>query len=186
MFLNTEVIHSEPQRHISGNGPRQTPHPPLFISLNGGGEPAWGVATVPYSILHRQPLPGQVSSAVGEDLSVNENLSRKTPPLPLMAIVISHFILSSLRQITLFIPTQQKQKPGECNWVWQVHRMQVRMRLWGETLPVAYPFVVMWYSVTYLEWLIMPICFPYATLQRAIYKSFYQHKLYPPLNSTKC
>lgn len=42
MFLNTEAIHSGPQRHISGNGPRQTPHPPLFISLNGGGEPAWG------------------------------------------------------------------------------------------------------------------------------------------------
>ena len=45
MFLNTEAIHSEPQRHISGNSPVQTPHSPLFIPLSAGWEPERGAAS---------------------------------------------------------------------------------------------------------------------------------------------
>lgn len=45
MFLNTEAIHSEPQRHISGNNPTQTPRSPLSIPLTTGREPECGPAS---------------------------------------------------------------------------------------------------------------------------------------------
>lgn len=45
MLQNTEAIHSEPQRHVSGNNPRQTPHSPLFIPLSAGLEPERGAAS---------------------------------------------------------------------------------------------------------------------------------------------
>lgn len=102
---------------------------------------------------------------------------------------VLHFSFGSLRQLIFVHPTAENQKQGDCNWVWRFHGTQAFTCIYtslksDSVLPVAYWFVVMCYSVTYFDAVILPICFPYATPGRAIYKSFYQHKLYTLLEST--
>lgn len=74
MFLNTEVIHSEPQRHFSGTRPRQTPHPPLSIPLSTGGEPAQGRHQLSSSqgLHYMQPLTATTFSKPKARSKVND------------------------------------------------------------------------------------------------------------------
>lgn len=101
MFLNTEVIHSEPQRHFSGTRPRQTPHPPLSIPLSTGGEPAQGrhQLSSPQGLHYMQPLtattfskPKARSKVNDKCCSVKANLLCKTC-LSLSGI-LNYFFLS--------------------------------------------------------------------------------------------
>lgn len=190
MFLNTEAIHSEPQRHISGNSPTQAPRSPLSIPLTTGRKPECGPASLRatcrvafYEATHNGDL-FKATSHFWSNCQVlhcksKSALQDMSEPFCNIKLVIRSlfFFFFNLAQSTTtvcqFITLQKTQKLVDWEEDWRVCS---RLDFISAHI-ILLSCVIQLLSVSYCA---MSICFPYSLTVnwRVNSKSAYPHKSY--------